>query len=355
MIGEIAAGSALDGVYIVEPTHEGWIIERLMRDIAAALGERGIPTRIGPATAYAGEPVIFNSRYLEPFRDERARINSLFITHIDDRVRELELRRTFGQFDSYVCLSAHDADFVTGLRGDSKGVIGLDLPPRDLTVRPYRLGLFSAYYPDGRKNEAWLIEYFRQRPPANRASFTLCFLGADWEGFSRELAELDLNFEIYRYARSLPGEYQFYKEILPSLDALIYVGFDGGAMSSYDAVNAGIELIATNISYHRGLDDGFTLVEDRDEFFTALDRLHERVAHKRATLQARSVTRYVDRLVAHWQSLLSDAAGPCPPSEAPTANQARTVEQFRSRYKPLTYTRLRAGAIRFVLVLFGRR
>lgn len=352
-----AAGESkrLDGVYIVEPDNQGWIIERLMRDIAAELEQRGIPTKIGTARDYAGEAVIFNSRYLLPFRDQRAAINSLFVTHIDDRIREAELRRTFENFNSHVCLSAHDADFVAGLKGNTEGVVGIDLPPRDLTVRPARLGMFSAFYPDGRKNESWLTQYFRERPAEYRSSFTLCFLGADWEGFAQELGNLDLSYEIYRYARSLPGEYQLYKEILPSLDALIYLGFDGGAMSAYDAMNAGIDLIATDISYHRDLDSDFSLVKDREAFFATLDRLHARVARKRATLQARSVSAYVDRLVAHWQSLLDGPPVTEMLNEEPLPRHEQAVEEFRSRYKPLTYSRLRSAAIRLVLVSLGRR
>lgn len=339
-------------VFIVEPQNHGWIIERLMRDLAEALKRRGLAVQIGPATLYAGEDAIFNSRYLQPFKDPRAKVRAVFITHVDDHIREIELRRTFGQFNSFVCLSKHDAEFVAALKGDGSGVIGLDLPPRDLTVRPIRLGMFSARYADGRKNERWITDYFQERPADHRTSFTFCFFGEDWEEYCAKMAKLDLNFEICRYSRQLPGEYQLYKERLPSLDFLIYLGFDGGAMSAYDAVNAGIDLLATNISYHRDLDEGALLMDNRDDFFAAMDRLHAKVAGRRAALASRSIETYSDRLLGHWESLVARDGESDRNIEKPSPDTA-TVSEFRSRYKPLSYSRLRSALIRFLYIVRG--
>lgn len=350
------SSTSIASVFIVEPDNQGWIIERLMRDIADALGARGVVTRIGPAQNYAGEEVIFNSRYLQPFCDPRARIASLFVTHIDDRLRERELRKILPQFDSFVCLSDHDAGFVAGLRGNDDGVVGIDLPARDLSVRPVQLGMFSAWYADGRKNESWITEYFADRSPEHRASFVFSFLGADWEPFLSRLAALDLNYHLIRYARSLPGEYQLYKEHLPRLDALFYLGFDGGAMSAYDAVSAGIDLIATNISYHRNLDDHATMLNTREDFFAALDALHSRVAARRAELARRSVEAYTDRLLSHWQALIAPPGQrqPTPRDASTKQNDADVVQEFRAHYKPLSYSRVRSALIRFLLLRFQR-
>jgi hypothetical protein len=200
--------SGIKTVYIVEATNEGWIIERLMRDIEAELTKRGLRVRIGPASGYGGEDVLFNSRYLTPFCDERAKVNSTFITHIDDRIRERELTRSFNKLSSFVCLSPHDAAFISALKGSSVGVVGIELPFRSSSIRPYRLAIFSAFYADNRKNEQWILDYFESRPGSHRRSFTLCLLGSEWEGFTRKLANLDLNFELCRYSRKLDGEYE---------------------------------------------------------------------------------------------------------------------------------------------------
>jgi hypothetical protein len=207
----ISDTTEISSVYIAEPANSGWIIERLIRALAQELKARGISTAVGPTDGYGGQDVLFNSRFLTAAPDSRARVNSMFITHVDDRLRESELRASLSQFNSLVCLSAHDADFIAGLNGDRSGVVGIDLPAFSANLRPVRLALFTARYPDGRKNEQWLLEYFKERPAVWRDSFVLCFMGWDWETFCVELASLNVNYEVYRYSRDLPGEYTLYK------------------------------------------------------------------------------------------------------------------------------------------------
>ena len=336
----------IPSVFIVQPVNTGWIIEHLMRDIATELGRRGISARIGAADSYAGEAVIFNSRYLTPLFDARAQVNSLFITHVDDMIKERELKAAFGRFNSLVCMSPQDADFVASLRGRRDGTIGIELPARDLIARPLRVALFSACYKDGRKNEEWILQYFEERPRKVRDAFVFCFLGSDWEPFSGRLAALDLNYEIVRYARSLPGEYDLYKKCLATMDTLIYPGFDGGAMSVYDGLTAGLEILASDVSYHRGMGSSVTLFEDLAGFFRELDLLYQRQRSRVVALQDRSVAAYTDRLIGHWRGLLSP--GPAAPGTAAQAGPAHeeTLKLFRNRYKPLSFTRVRSALIR---------
>lgn len=335
-------------VFIVEPANTGWIIERLMRDVARELNARSIPTHIGKAAEYAGQDVVFNSRYLVPFADDRARVNSLFITHVDDKVRELELRATFGRFNSFVCMSPHDAEFLTALKGDRRGVVGIELPARDLTIRPIRVGLFSARYADGRKNEKWLTEFFRDRSQEEKDAFVLCFLGADWEEFTSRLAELELSYEVYRYARSAPGEYDRYKQVLSTMDVLIYPGFDGGAMSVYDAFSVGVDVLASDISYHRGLGDSVVLFSDQQSFNRRLEELLRRFQERQQRLRERSIGAYVERLLLHWDSVSNQGSSTTPSQPATAVDQA-TLETFRSHYKSsMSPSRLRSALIRWV-------
>jgi hypothetical protein len=338
---------SISSVFIVEPDDQGWIIERLMRDIAAELNRRGVTTRIGPGAEYQGEQVVFNSRFLIALSDPRALVNSLFITHVDDKVKELELRAALPKFNSFVCMSPHDAEYLVALRGDRRAVVGIELPAREMRVRPIRIVMFSARYEDGRKNEDWILEYFADKTPAQRGAFVFCFLGWGWEGFSARLAALDMNYEVYRYSRYVPGEYELYKEILPGADALIYLGFDGGAMSVYDALNAGIEVIASDTSYHRGLGDGVHLFADRAGFFRELDTLRERHAARVDTLNARTVGSYTMRLLQHWHEVLAEVTGTAV-TAPPSAGEQQTLQQFRGQYKRLSFTRIRSAFIRWL-------
>ena len=339
----------ISSVYIVEPDNQGWIIERLMRDLAQELSERGVATRIGPASSYAEEDVIYNSRYLTPFYDSRARVNSMFVTHIDDRIREAELRRSFGRFNSYVCISPHDAEFVSGIRGDGAGVIGIELPPRDESVRPIKLALFTARYEDKRKNEDWLIEYFRNKTPDARQRFILCFLGSDWERFCDRLAQIDMSFEVFRYSRELPNEYARYREVLAGCDVMLYLGFDGGAMSVYDAISVGVDVVAANASFHRGFGDGVRLFDTQADFFAELDRLCGQHESRQLALVNRTIRQYTGRLLDHWNA----CAGVTQPTEYVLPNK-QVVEEFRQRYHKIGYSRLRSAAIRLLQYMSQR-
>jgi hypothetical protein len=339
----------IKSVYIVESIDQGWIIERLMRDIAAELNSRGIKTKIGSSERYSGEDVIFNSRFLVSISDPKAKINSLFITHVDDSLKELQLKLSLKNFNSFVCMSPQDADFLVALKGGRHGVAGIYLPPRDLRVRPMRLATFSACYEDGRKNEQWISDYFKSKSLDYRQSFVFCFMGWGWEKFCASLSELEMNYEIYRYSRFTPGEYDRYKEVLTTMDTLIYLGFDGGAMSVYDGINAGIDVIASNISYHRDLGASVRLFDDREGFFRELDQLYLKMSRLQDNLRRRSVVAYTDNLIAHWTSLLKpeNSSGVNLIAEQNiTCAENYALNMVRSNYKKLSFERVKSAAIR---------
>ena len=345
--------NSINSVYIVEPDNQGWIIERLMQDILHLLVTRGVKTRIGTGEDYQGEDVIFNSRYLTPFSDHRAKVNSLFITHVDDRTKEIQLKALFKGFNSLVCMSPQDAEFVAALKGSQLGIAGIDLPARDLKVRPTRIAIFSACYEDGRKNEHWITDYFQNKPATCKQNFVFCFMGWGWEKFCLTLGDLEMNFEIYRYSRFTSGEYELYKEVLPTMDVLLYLGFDGGSMSVYDAISAGIDVIAPNISYHQNLHDSVSLFDDKMGFFDAMDRLDKKIDSRKKSLQKRSIEVYVDLLQAHWCSLLhgDSLSLVCPKTTVIDTQKKELLEQYRSRYKKITLSRMRSALIRLIQAL----
>jgi hypothetical protein len=342
-------------VYIIEHADQGWIIEKLMRDIAIQLQERGISVRIGPSDRYIDEEVIFNSRFLVPYFDDKAKINSLFITHIDDKIKENEVKFLFNRFNSFVCLSPQDAEFISALKGCASNIVGIELPPRDLKVRPIRIAIFSACYDDGRKNEHWIAEYFAGKSSADMQNFVFCFIGWDWEKFCASLGKLGGNYEIYRYSRLLPGEYELSKEVLATMDVLIYPGFDGGAMSIYDGINAGIQVIASNISYHRNLGESVALFDDKTGFFQVLDGLYVKHQQRKTILQERSISNYVDKLLDHWSALLVENSSyktPLSESISQTPNNQnfdkKVLKLHRNNYKKISLNRIRSAIIRLI-------
>lgn len=327
-------------VFISEPLNLGWIIEKLMRDIAFELVNKGIKVNIGPLENYAGEDIVFHSRYLYAKPLPQAKLNCLFVTHIDDYGKEIELRSLARGFDSIIFMSEQEAKFGRTLLPNTKNIIGINLPHCGGYIKRKRVAFFSAYYSDGRKNEGWLLEYFRSKSPNRRNDFILCLLGYDWEGFCKELAKLGVSYELYRYDRTMPGEYNEQTEILSRMSYLIYPGFDGGAMSAYDGLMAGLPLIISDTSYHRGISPETSLFTDKQGLFMELDKLALLTEAREHTLIERSLSNYVTTLVRHWHHILCPQLPHATDTPSQILERETVTNEYRAYYKNISPRRL---------------
>lgn len=345
----------IKSVFISEPIHVGWIIEKLMRDLAGKLTLRGIKVTIGKIEDYKGEDIVFHARYLYATSVKGAKVNSVFVTHIDDRLKEMEIRKEFDEFNSFVCCSQHDADFLKGLGCSEAKVIGIDLPHRGGNLRPKKIAFFSERYKDGRKNEDWVLEYFSQAESHARRGIVLCLIGYNWEDYCNKLADLGISFELYRYDRSLPGEYEIQKEILSGMDFMIYPGFDGGAMCVYDGITAGVELIIADNGYHKGLGGNTRLFRDKKEFFIRMNEVAESFKQRENVYDERSIDNYVERILRHWQSIVSENAtrSNFEISHIDVSRfelkETTEVQFFRSHYKKISMRRMASSLYRLAI------
>ncbi|MDB4341980.1 hypothetical protein OAA59_02075 [bacterium] len=325
----------IESVFIVEPVNRGWILEKLVRDIADQMRSLGIEVRIGPKGSFRGEMVALHTRgyYFQPI--ENASLNSVFMTHIDDVFKEKEMVSISKKADSVICMSEHNAEIMWSLGCSRESVIGINLPHRGGEIRRPRIGIFSAKYPDGRKNEEWLIDYYRKIPVEHRSKFIICLIGRRWEMFGALLADLDASFEIYRYDRSLPGEYDLQKDIVAKLDKLVYLGFDGGSMSVYDGMHANVDMIFSDNCFHRNLDDRIDLFSIKEEFFSMLDDVVHGVVLKEESMRGRSVEVYTTKLLTHWKRLISsDSVNPIPEVHELNSDVFLSqLKEFRDNYR----------------------
>ncbi len=333
----------------------GWIIEKLMRDIAGKLALGGIIVTIGKIEDYKNEDIIFHARYLYATPVAGAKVNSVFVTHIDDQLKEIEIKREFNNFNSFVCCSQHDAEFLKELGCSEAKVIGIDLPHRGGNLRPKKIAFFSERYKDGRKNEDWVLEYFSQAESYARRGIVLCLIGYNWEGYCNKLANLGVSFELYRYDRSLPGEYEIQKEILSGMDFMIYPGFDGGAMCVYDGIAAGVELIVADNGYHKGLGGNARLFRDKKEFFIRMNEVAESFKQRENVYDERSIDNYVEKLLHHWESIVSDKADRSNFESSQNnlssfeLKEPAEVQFFRSHYKKISMRRMASSLYRLAI------
>lgn len=345
--------TSIDSVFIAQAINVGWIIEKLMKDVAQCLEKRGVRVRIGNVNEYKGENVVFHSRYLYAKPIDSAILNSVFVTHIDDSLKEIEIKREFKRFDSFVCLSPSDADFLKGLGCPPKAAFGINLPHRGMSIRPIKFAVFSERYEDGRKNEDWILSYLRQLPQELKNGMVLCLFGYNWESFCIELASIGASYELYRYDRNLPGEYDFQKEILASTNYLLYPGFDGGAMCVYDAISSGVSLIVSEISYHKNLMSNAKTFRTKDEFYKIMDETLLGYSERIKIVEDRSIDGYVNNLMEHWQTIISmniernNDVKTVVDSESMITNKNQ-VSFYRSYYKKPTLRRISSALFRII-------
>ena len=332
-------------LFILEPKDYGWIVERLMRDIANELSNRGVVVNIGGQEEYNNEEIVLHSRYLSSVKIKEAKINSLWVTHIDDYFKIKRIKTLIPQFESIINMSPDDDNYLRSIYQSDINSIGINLPSRSNSIYPLRFAIFSACYPDGRKNEKWIAEFCSLLSPEKKKAVQFTFLGWGWGESAKIIDEYGINYEIVSFGRETPNEYAMYKEKLVNCDILLYAGFDGGSMSFYDGMELGLELIMPNISYHMGAQEFTTYFENKSELFELLDARIEKHIRRLTFLKERSIIGYCDTLIRHWNKTLG-YGDKNNSQEKPVKIINREIYQLSQQ--KLNFDRFRSSLIRLV-------
>ncbi len=315
-------------INIVESAGD-WIIGNIAKDIQKEFVLKGISCSIGDHDNYNNEEICFHMSYAyaKPFKN--ARHNSIFITHIDDQLKEKLIKNSLDKFDSIICMSEDDAKYLVSLGFPNTKVFGPKLPVRSSTIRPIRMGIFSSYYKDGRKNEGWILDYYKLNKEISNIIFV--FIGDHWGEFVKRLDDLDMSFEWHRTNRNISHEYEFQISKLDNLDYYFYLGFDGGAMGTYDAYSRGVNLLITSGSYHDEIPNADFKISSFNDFKEIIDQLLDNQKNKVDFFKSNSSMNYAKKLLSIWGGEESSIEIPLNPSEI--------LEDRRSKYSSLSLRR----------------
>lgn len=310
-----------------------WILKIIADDIIRELGELGIECRSGDRNDYQGESIVHHMwwRIAKPF--ENAQINSVFITHTDDALKEHDLVKIKDSFDYFITMSKEDEHFLVGLGFDSKKVFGLTLPVRNNYVRPLSIGIFSSCYPDYRKNEGWLLDFCKNNTDARLINFV--FIGSGWDSFVKQLGDCGCSFEWHCVSRSLPYEYFFQQLKLQSLDYYLYMGMDGGAMGTYDAYAMSVPLLVSDDGYHKDIPDLDIKFENKEQFEKQIGEIVAKQKRRISFFTQNSVKKYVSDLYDIWNDNLIVKE-----EDLITDNQ-KVVEKRRTNYFKISPNRVK--------------
>jgi len=282
-----------NSIFIDLITHN-WILEILGNDIYEGFKQLGYQCKKGTYDDYNDEDISFHMWWGNALPHHKAKVNAVFITHTDDKIKEEKLKKIKNDFDVYFCMSAEDAQFLIELGYDKTKVYGINLPVRNQYIRPLAIGIFSRCYPDKRKNEEWLFNYCKANPISKYVDFI--FIGDGWGGFVNRLAELGCSFQWHNVSRDMPYEYMYQQQKLTCFDYYIYMGMDGGAMGSYDAYAMGTSLCISDDGYHKSIPDIDYSFSNEREFTTVLGKIIDKQVRKLDFFANNSVNNYVNKI-----------------------------------------------------------
>lgn len=313
-----------------------WIMGKIADDIMSNAKLLGYECRCGGLSDYQGEDICYHLKYGSAVPIPQAKHNSVFYTHLNDLLKEINLVDIKDSFDSFICMSPEDAQYLIEIGFDKNKVFGKTLPVRNTYIRPISIGIFSACYPDGRKNEQWLIDFCKQNPNARNVNFV--FVGKGWDRVVKELEDMNCTFEWHNVSRQLPYEYQFQQNKLSMLNYYIYMGMDGGAMGTYDAYAQDVPLCVTLDGFHKAIPDLEYSFDDKCSFFEQMDNIVNQHARRLNFFAINNPLEYVKWIIDVWKgkgtSVISEKDKYC-------ISFNSVVDKKREQYYPLSLARLK--------------
>ena len=322
---------------------KNWIIGKIIDDIQQSATALGLICRVGGSDDYQGEEYYYHMVPVLSIPEPRAKHNSVFFTHVNTKLGEYSLIKMKDKFDSFICMSEEDVEFYIELGFDPKKVYGKTLPVRNTYIKPISIGIFSACYEDGRKNEQWLVDFCKEKEKAKLVNFV--FIGKGWDKVVKELEQSGCSFEWHNVSRTLPYEYQFQQNKLSGLNYYIYMGMDGGAMGTYDAYAQDVPLCVTYDGFHKSIPDIDFKFDNKDTFYEQLDKIVNKQYDRLLFFQSNDKESYTKWLINVWSGNqsheISQEAKEC-------LSYSNVLEKKRDQYYKLSFLRIK-NAIRFNL------
>lgn len=313
-----------------------WIMGIIADDIKRTAESLGIQCRCGKRTDYVDEEIYYHLAYQVAVPNPKAKHNSVFYTHLNDILQEINIIDIKDNFDSFICMSPEDAQYLIELGFDPCKVYGRTLPIRNTYIKPISIGIFSACYVDGRKNEKWLIEYCSKCGVAKFVNFV--FVGKGWDRVVQELEKYGCSFEWHNVSRNMPFEYMFQQNKLSSLNYYIYMGMDGGAMGTYDAYAQDVPLCVTYDGFHKSIPNIEYTFDDKQTFFNSLDIITTKHAERLEFFKRNNVNDYVLWLIDVWSGkspeVISDNEKKC-------ISYKTVVEKKRDQYYNISFSSIK--------------
>ena len=246
----IAKNNNKDVQVILDPVTRGWVIEKIANNLISRKNSNFtldlfyIPRR--------GYRITHWMHYLNVSRDfikTDKGIHTFLVPHIDSIQKEQEFLLNINAGAFPIFLSREHAE-RTSKRLKLDSIPHYISPGSDLAEEKlrFRVVISSHIYPDGRKNEHFLIQLAQEISLKN---FHFIFIGKSWSKVEESVRKSGATVEWLNPNNSPFPNYKQSLEIIRGCDVFLYLGDDEGSLGALDAYLLGIPLLISNQGFHR--------------------------------------------------------------------------------------------------------
>ena len=236
---------------ILDPGNQGWILEKIAIRLRNQFELNKFKSKIDSVPDEKAQINLwmqYTDKTLISFAKSGLTKCFALVTHVDDSFKLARVKLLLDLKVTMIFMSKAHASEVAGMLDINKG-FEFALIPSDFNnhIRPFRIGIVSKCYPDGRKNENWLVKFAKDGILKN-CEFAV--VGEGWEKTIANLRDLGIPCKIYSESNGNVIHYEEIKSFYDTLDLYVYFGFDEGALGSLDAYLFRKDLLVTNQGFH---------------------------------------------------------------------------------------------------------
>lgn len=235
----------------------GWIIEKIMTRLISSLNDNGFESTVNNDLCEDNIHAHLYMHYLQiPKKASECESAKLvFVYHVNDLFKFLKVLSLLLRGFHLLTMSTETAQriqrFTLYLFKNYISTVGIasDIAELNLSSNSQRVvcGISSHTYPDGRKNENWVL---RVSKSLNPSEVRFEFIGKRWTSIAEELRKE--GFDVSTFYNEIPFE-NSYSEILERIktwDIALYLGFDEGSLGILDAVLLSKDVLVSAQGFH---------------------------------------------------------------------------------------------------------
>ena len=130
------------------------------------------------------------------------------------------------------------------------------------------------------------------------------------------------------------------------------MGMDGGAMGSYDAYAQDVPLCITYDGFHKSIPDIEFVFDDKQSFFTQLDKIVSKHARRLSFFNSNTKDNYFKWLLSVWEG---NAKSEIPEKDKNCLSYNNVLEKKRDQYYKMSLSRVKNVFVWYVKKMFMKK